>query len=672
MSLGTQYVAPNGYRDLQQGCTYHVLMNDAATERVALVCFETNSSEPRAFPHFMTRSYFEQGVDTGELVKEHPQARLPSWLSPREEGDLKASDSHRRAPKKAHRGRIEAKLASIGPAIQILKEILRSEDPDHLLNKFARACKPRVKAVRFRLWFYAYLAFGKNELALHYRTGNLGKWSRDENTSAVKRGTPGKKGKGHGFNANPMAPDMMVAYEELKGLGVGQNQIYTNAAVQYFGCHTRLRGGYREFFHPDGHAFPSRNEFWYHVNKSRGKASVREDKIGKTKERAENAPFRGSFTANVSNLMERVETDAYVMKEAPIDFLNEGLPLKPIRVVRRRDVRSGTCTGLGFSLGSETASAYRTARFCEAVGIGAFGALFGLDVKGRCVPGGISPNDVQDRGPGSSDEAFSRDPEFQPVFNAIAPSGAAQSKAVIEASHPRSSKDREGPTYIPSKKNVCQLIKEEILRAVSDNEKMDVQSRVPDDLLARVNPPTSINLWRELDRLERNDAIPITFDEALRSFLTKVDDAKFDRHGIVLHGRVFGSRAFDASGVRDRVSREQSPKVDVYVLETCVRHIWIDVHGKVIQLDMQVPYRCGDEELYVSLEELKERERFISQSTSRVEEHKLATSAQLSIDAEAATGVKLGTGRRRKGAPKRRKGVSRSEGIALKKILRGK
>jgi hypothetical protein len=243
---------------------------------------------------------------------------------------------------------------------------------------------------------------------------------------------------------------------------------------------------------------------------------------------------------------------------------------------------------------------------------------------------------------------------------------------VIEASHPRSSKDREGPTHIPSTKNVCKLIKEEILRVVSDNEKMDVRSRIPDDLVARVNPPTAIRLWRELERLERNDTIPITFDEAVRSFLTKVDDAKFDRHGIVLHGRVFGSSEFDRCGVRDRVSTEQAPRFEVYVLEACVRHIWIDVLGKLMQLEIQVPYRCGDEELYVSLEDLKARETFISQSATRVEEHKLATSAQLAIDAEIATGVRLGTGRRKKGPPRRGKASDRRAGSALKKILSGK
>lgn len=671
MSLGTQYIAPDGYRALRKECTYHVLMNDAHTEKVVLVCFEMSGSKVDAFLQTMDRCYFDQGINTGQLVRKVPQAVLPFWLEPLEMKSLVASDQRRRKPKKLHMDRIKTKMGQIAIAIENYREILRSEDPDRLLNKFARECTPPVKAGRFRLAFYSFLAFGGNELVLHYRITRIGGWSRDECKSDAKRGAPGKNGKGAGFNANAMAPQILESYEEQMGLGVKDKEIYVQAAVRTFGCRTRLVGKFRKVYHPGGLAFPSRNEYWYHVHKARDPSKLREDRIGKTKERARNAPYHGTFKANVCNLMERIEADAYVMKEAPKGFLDSS-PLKPIRVTRRRDVRSGLCTGIGFTLGSETSSGYRMAEFCEAIGLEKFGALFGLGLEGRCVAKGISPNPVTDRGAGSSPGALSQDPEFQPVFKGVAPSGAAQSKAVVEASHPRSHKSGEGPTYIPSTKNLFQLITEEIHRTVKDNESSAVQDRVPDDLLERVNPPTPNNLYRELDRLERNDAVPVAHDQAVRAYLTKVT-AKLDRRGVVLHGRVFGSKAFDASGARDRLSREQSPDVDVYVLEACVRHIWIDVQGEIIQLEMQIPYRCGSEERSVSLEDLKDRERFISQFGTEVEEHKLATSMQLAIDAEEATGARLGTGRRRKGAPpKRRKGGKGNEGAALNKILRGK
>jgi hypothetical protein len=671
MSLGTQYIAPDGYRDLQKECTYHVLMNDAHTEKVAMVYFEMRASHLDAFLQTMDRCYFEQGINTGQLVLKVPQAVLPFWLEPLELKNLVASDQHRRKPKKLHKDRIKARLGQIALAIKNYKEILRSEDPDRLLNKFARECTPPVKAGRFRLAFYSFLAFGGNELVLHYRITRIGGWSRGECRSDVKRGKPSKKGKGFGFNANAMVPKILESYDEQSGLGVKRKDIYIKAAIKTFGCRTRLVGKFRKPYHPKGHPFPSRNQYWYHVRKARSPSKLREDRIGKTKERARNSPFLGSFKSNVSNLMERVEGDAYVMEEAPKGFIDSS-PLKPIRVTKRRDVRSGVGTGIGFTLGSETSSGYRAAEFCEAIGLEKYGALFGLDLRGRCLAKGISPNPVTDRGPGSSPDALSQDPEFEPVFKGMPPSGAAQSKAVVEASHPRSTTNEEGPTYIPSTRNYFQLIVEEILRMVSDNESSNVQDRVPDDLLERANPPTPNNLYRELDRLERNDAVPVTDAQAVRAYLTKVT-AKLDRRGVVLHGRVFGSKAFDASGARDRLSREQSIDIEVYVLEACVRHIWVDVDGEIIQLGMQIPYRCADEELYVSLEDLKERERFISQFSTEVDEHKLATSMQLSIDAEEATGVTSGTRRRRKGAPpKRRKGTKGNEVAALRKILSGR
>ena len=669
MSLGAQYLAPDGYRELRKGCTYHLLMNDPDTERAALVSFEMRGRKVLASLNTIDRCHFEQGVETNQLVLKEPQSALPFWLEPLELRDLAASDRDRRKPKRLHKDRINKKLGQIALAVEKYKDVLRSDDPDSLLNRFARECTPKVRAERFRVAFYVFLAFGKNELALHYRIAGIGGWNRDE-MSDVKRGKPGKKGKGSGFNANPMAPTILESYDVLMGLGVKKKCIYVEALMRFFGCRTRGRGKFRVITHPDGSAYPSRNEYWYHIRKVRGTAKIREDREGKTKERAKHAPYRGSFKSNVSNLMERIEADAYVMKEAPRGFI-DGSPLKPIRATKRRDVRAGLGTGIGFSLGSETASAYRMAEFCEAIGLERFGALFGLNLEGRCVARGISPNPVTDRGPGSSPVALSRDPEFEPVFKSLTPSGAGQSKAVVEASHPRSPKNEEGPTYIPSTKNICQLIKEEILRLVSDNESLNVQDRVPDELLERVNPPIPNNLYRELDRLGRNDALPVAFEQAVPAYLSKVT-ARLDRRGVVLHGRVFGSKAFDASGARDRVSHEQSPNIEVYVLEACMRHLWVDVHGEIVQLDMQIPYRCGDDELYVSLEELKGRERFISQSRTQVEEHQIATALQLEIDAEEATGARLGTGRRRKGTPKRRKGTTQGEGAALKRILRGK
>lgn len=654
MSLGTQYVAQKGYQQLEKAHTYHVLLNDTnRTGLVSLVWFEMCRDEPAAYLLRMRGGDFEDGIRTGQISRVEPQALLPFWFEGVDAGDLNDSDARRRSKKKAHADRMHGKVEAISPAVKVFQDVLRSDDPDRILNSYARACA--MKEVRFRLCFYLYLAFGKREIVLHYRKGKIGTWSRDDNPSTAKRGAPDKdKGPGAGYNVDAdMESAILETFQKYRGLGVRDNLIYARAMVDDFGCRVRERGdGHSEYYHPDGVHFPSSNEYWDHVNKKYGHGDVRSTRIGKTRERSEFSPFQGSFSANVCNLMERVETDVYVMKECPKGLFKNS-PLRPLRVCRRRDVTAGKFTGIGFSLGSEKSSQYRMARFCEAINKVKFCYLFGLTIEAHQWEGeGVCAYDAEDRGAGASPGAFSRDPEFDAVVKALAPSGAAQSKALIEASNPRAQRDDEGDTFIPSNKNVFQLIQEEILRLIGDNNSMDVSSRVPDDLLDVVCPRTPNNLARELDRLERNNAIPMSFDEAVRAFLTIVP-AKVDRRGVVLHDRVFGSKAFDATGFRDKISGNQSIDVEIYVLEACVRHVWIDVHGRIVELDMQIPHRAGVDEYFIPLEDLKEREGHIRATDTRFRKHRAAVTGQRMLDSEEVTGEKVSLGARRKGRPRR-------------------
>jgi hypothetical protein len=687
--LGTQYVAPEGYGLLAKDRVYHLLHNDSRALTVSLVYFAARPTstarrekpiselssrfEPLAILLRVERSSFEDGVQSDKVIVVPTQATLPFWLDGLIETNLEFSDERRKTCKKTHRERIDEKLAHIQPMVDQYKEVLASDDPEGLLNRQARACTPRVNETRFRLWFFAYLAFGKKRFALHYPTQHIGRWQRLD--SDTKRGRPNKsKGKGYGRNASAdMIRTILKSYRRLRRLGAAPRWIYRRALVQDFGCRTRRSGerGFCGFFHPEGKPFPTKSIYWHYVEKEFGKDKVRETRIGGVKERSKVTPYRGSFSSDVLNLMERVEDDAYVMKEAPRGLL-DGSVLKPIRVARIRDVRSGLDTGIGFAFGSETSAAYRMARFCQAIPKVKFGSLFGMVFSADQWPSqGSSARDVQDRGPGSTPGAFSQDPEFEPVIKTLPPSYAGQSHAVIESTHPRALSNDEAPSFILSDKNVVLLVRQEIERLLVRNDSTDVGERIPDDLLEMVDRHTPVCLWSALDRLGRNDAVPMSFDEAVRAFLTKVP-AIADRHGVRLFDRVFGSRALDASGFRERLSGRQTMPVAVYVLDACVRHIWMEVQGRIVELDMQVPVRVADDELYISLEDLRERAEFMRDQRRSLEEHRDATAAQREIDFKAATGKDLDSGIRVAGRPKVNTELALREASEAKHIMTGR
>lgn len=188
--LGTQYTAPEGFEQLEKGVLYHLLRNDPRTSLVSMVWFSViprtvrskdNTKkasvrlEPAAHLLRMDRDSFEKAVLDGAIVLAPTPSILPFWLDGLAEEDLNFEDESRRSYKLSHRDRIDAKLAHIQPMINRLSEVLASDRPEQMLNEQARICSPKVNETRFRLWFFAYLAFGRNRLALHYAAQRIGR-----------------------------------------------------------------------------------------------------------------------------------------------------------------------------------------------------------------------------------------------------------------------------------------------------------------------------------------------------------------------------------------------------------------------------------------------------------------------------------------------------------------
>lgn len=686
---GTPITAPRGYKSLRSDVTYYFLRSSPRTKLVTLVEFmcrppkqviykkakkpkRTVAQLPLAVLVRLPRTDWESGL-WAQAVAPGERKLMPPWLEDLEGLDLALFDSERKKAAKPHQDRIDSQLFTFHALLPKIEEILDEDDPETLINRHARGLKPVQNVTRVRLWLFVYLAFGRNRNALHYPVHRLGRWDRMNHPSEVKRGAPGANGPGHGHNTkSEMLERIKSSYVRFSGIGVSDEKIYVDAMREEFGCKTRwvIREGLKElaFYHPHGEAFPEKSTYFYHVNKYFRPHLVQETRLGRNRARSKIKPFRGSFTESAWNLMQRVEADAYRVYDLPKGYI-EGSDLPALVVVVKRDTASGKKTGIGFSQGSETAAAYRMASFCEAIGLQEFGRLLGMKVKddGR----GLSPYDITDRGPGSTAGGASRSPEFKPVIREGTQAYSGQAKALVETSNPKTMSDDEAPSYRRSNMTVVELARRELANLLVFNEATNVANRVDPELEHRVTRLSPSGIWEALDSVGRNDAVQIGFDEAIRAFLD-IEQAVLKRGGLEVAGRNYFSNAEAFQEALTSAANGQDINVKVYVLTCCVRHVWFEWKGRLIELDVRYPVAVSAMVQHMSLFEAVEYHEHMKKREGAHAKHQRAAKAHFAQDFEEQTGMKLSSGTRAAGRPKRGGATARQEAKEAKQSSAGR
>ncbi|MDN3578275.1 hypothetical protein QWZ03_16015 [Chitinimonas viridis] len=661
MHVGTQLIAPIGCEVLARGVVYYFLRNDAQSQRALLLEFrqklvqasndnrkQRGQAKPRGadcfqpIVHFLSRARFESALDEGLIVACDQQEPLPPWLNGMTPGDLRAYEQQREGRKQAHGDRIDRMLVHIWPLVQHVDEVLASPSPDAMINARAKMCDPPQNETRLRRAFFAYICFGRQRWALHYAVARIGRWNR--------------VGTGHKFGRTPLsgscagysAADEGVIAKSIEGYrrfarpGRHLTEIYRDCLKQVFGCQTRRVPGDRsEFFHPDGNPFPSFDQFIYRIRKSFSQDERWIYKFGRARCRDLLEPSRGSYAQGVANLMQETVQDGYQCEQISIGYL-PGSHLPPLWVVRILCMASGMIVGIGFSWGSETASAYKAAMFCAAIGKSRFGRLFNMDIKPEDWPSvGLSPKGVYDRGPGATPKGDPENPAYRSTIKEGAPSHAGQSKASIETTHPKTVKLQGGPKFTTTNMSVPQLAMQEIRRTIAHNRSKDVSDRLnPNAIAARVDA-TPIGLWRYLDARGRNDAFQIPFDEAVRAFLTPIELTVQDDAVYYLSLR-FSSKALAESGVLGRAHRTGRFKIKGFMLEVCLRHLWLDLGTEVIEVDAQLAIRDDEGQLYLSVGELEQLDQLRRMNQSELRPCREAAKAEAGAQFEEETGVAFG------------------------------
>lgn len=602
MMAGARLIAPEGFCCLEKGKTYHFVHSNGGTNRVRLVNFCDDGRKIRSQLITLTRFEFEEALEAGFIQEDGPADKIPPWLAPVDGLSVAQRETVRISTKESYDQKVNRRFAAISELVLRLGEILASDNPDDIVNAHAKTLKPVQNTSRLRLWFYTYIVFGRNKWTLMPPLHRIGGWDRDDPSYVRRLGRPSPKGKYWGFRADAeMKEKIIEGYVEFRAPNKTANDIYNEIVTKKFGCNAIKRNGKIEFIHPDNEPFPTRSQIRTQIER---RFSSRQRSVavrGAHKTRA-NTGSQGSFADRLLNVNQCVEFDGYYISEKLLG-ISEGSAVDSFCVVRGVCGLSGLVVGIGFAEGKETMDAYKMCLLSMAANKVKFAELFGLTIGADEWPSeGLSRGIVFDRGPGANFDVESAINwlgtfEATPVFS-------GQSKATVEASHPRDKKSLDQPTYVHSRLNFVQMAKREILQVLMDNRGSDASGRLDDELVFAGVMPTPLAIFNYWDQRGRNSADSMQFHTAIREFLA-VRPAAIRNDAVYFYGRKYRSAELVATGVFDRVAKEGVITTTAYTLTMCVRHIWIEVNGRLYELDFIRSQRTLEGTVDISLGELQ-------------------------------------------------------------------
>lgn len=443
--------------------------------------------------------------------------------------------------------------------------------------------------------------------------------------------------------------------------------IHRSALIEDFDCKVTHANGRHAYIHLENKPFPSYGQFRSVVVDELGLLQVQTTLFGAPRMRQKSTVDEGNTTEQYSNILEGLEVDAFYTERPTSMFSSE--PAEPLSVARGICVGSGAVVGVGFALGAETGEAYRSMLFCMAVQKDYIEWLYGLPVGGLdWIMQGLPPNFISDRGPaGHRNLAINLQQAFP--IKSIVGSYAGQSKPSVESSHPREVELEGAPSYVQSDLNVVEMVKREVCRAASDNHSSNIAPRLSDqaihDFCREGRVATPHHLWQYLDERGRTSARRLSLHDAVRAFWTPIS-VTVDRYGIRHRHRHYSSTAFRETGTHRRLIAKNTVELTGYVLSLVVICLWVEVDGRLIQVDAVPRSRVDRGDLIIPDDELEKTERALANLKSRTRTSTGAAAAKVEADFAAATGKAWDAGRRIFGKPKRVSGTAAHESKVIK------
>jgi hypothetical protein len=567
---------------------------------------------------------------------------------------------------------VESRLLKIAAAMEKAAEILVAASPLKAIAATAYQGKKAFHPHRLQLWFFAYVLHGQNQWALKQPTHRNGRWKRGEDGREINKfGRPSLVGTCFGWSSAPMRKGIVAQYLSLCGEGRTMQWIHRTALREHFGCVTvKDVDGNDVWFHPENKAFPSYGQFRYVVVEELGLEFVQTTVYGAARMKSKANANDGCHTAQYANILEELHVDAYFVEERPTCNSTDD-PSEPLVVAEAVCVTTGAVVGVGFSLGSETGEAYRSMLFCMAAPKDYVARMYGVPPdKLNWTMRGISAAFTSDRGPAGHRRIAERLEQQFPV-KTIAPSYDGQAKAPVEATHPRDVKLEGAPTWIQSELTVIQMVKRELFRAASRNHNKDISRRLSDeaiaDFVAEGRIATPHHYWDYLEKRLRTLARQLSLEQAVRSFWSPVS-LPVDRDGVRLGHRHYTSTAFKETRFMAQVGSVPNLSIRAYTLSLVVRTIWVEVKGRLVELEATQRVRVGDEDKLVTLSELQVTANKLASLRSRTRTAIQAATNRAETDFKEVTGTSWSAGQRRAGTPKRPAGTAAHE----TQVLRGR
>lgn len=651
MKIGTQLQAPKGYRGLQKKTEYYFLRSDPKSEIVSLIMFSKIKRGYSTNLLTMPRADFEQGLINLEIVKSSVQRELPIWLSDFEGLDMNVLDLDREDFKKSYLEMVGNRYLTIFGALSRRQEILASDNPNQILNQIAKDLPGKQNPTRFKQWFYTYTLFSDNIWSLLPTYHNAGKWDRSGllgNQRCGRRNLDGRKAL---FHADKEMTDKIVnGFPGHAKPNLSRRAIYESVIKKEFGCKAvRNDLGEKIYIQPQSKPFPSLDQFNYWVEKSFPQEKLKKVTRGAYGARAQ-AGHIGKFSEGLMNIYEDIECDGYYFVEK-LTALDGVTPIPGFCVVRIVCSVSGAILGIGFARGAESLEAYQMALFSMAIPKKDFYRLYGYLGKPDEWPcEGLSTAVILDKGPFTSINV-EKHSGWLNSFE-ITPTFSGQSKATSESSHPRLKNIVKAPSYFQSSKNYVQMAKAEITKAVTDNHTSDASGRMVEEMWDAGFTPTPHNIWVYMNSLGRTSARSIKFHQAVRFFL-KQRDVVIRRDGVYLLEQNYYSEDLANTGVFNRIVRNGVIQAKAYVMNMCVRYIWLELNGRIYELAARYPIRTADEDSYISIYDLENRVPKIRRAKAKLRNERPATNAYFQQQFEESTGVDWDAGQEKKGRHKR-------------------
>lgn len=647
MITGAQLIAPEGFGELCKGVTYYFLVNDPSHNRARLIEFVVGK-EPMPNIITFTSTQFEEALEIGAIKETGVVEKYPPWLKLIEGVAISHLEECRVSTKESYDEKVNRRFLAIAELVRDAQQILTSKNPNAKINARAKTSIPRQNAARLRLWFYAYITFGRNKWALMPRTHCIGSWDRAGPNRKVRLGRPSPFGEKAGYPCDvEMQKKIRSGYVKHTSPTYTWDRMRREILVNEFGCLAIEQAGHYLFRHPQGLPFPSLDQIKYWIRKG---FSLRKREIaqkGANRARAR-AGDKGNFSEKLINVNQVCEFDGYYISEK-LSGLTEGSVVDSFCVVRAVCGVSGAIVGIGFSDGRENMESYRMCLFSMALNKVKFCELFGVEISPHHWPcEGLAGSVIFDRGPGSTYDVEPQidwlgELELTPVFS-------GQSKSTVESSHPRDKSDLEQPVVIQSKLNFVTMARREIRQVLEDNLGSDASGRMEEAMILAGVKATPIGVWNYWSGRGRDSSIGMQFETAVRTFLSQLP-ANIKQDAVYFFGRKFRSPELEATGVFDRVAKGSVINTTVYVLTMCVRHIWIDLNGTLYELDMVRTLRTLEGETDISLRTLREIDSLRRAAVAKVIEQRAALQ-QLQRDAfKHETGEDWQAVKRLKGRP---------------------